>query len=69
MVVDVAHHHKKHVTNVDTLPLCCVYNLRVARMHIEDRKYGIMDAQGLSESLEVLLDLENAFCKRWEVAT
>lgn len=65
VVVDVSHDHVKNVSNVDILPLCCAYNLRVAREYIENRRSQVGGEDFCIES-ESLLALEQTVCKRWD---
>ena len=64
IMIDVARHHLKRIDNIDALPLCCAYNLRVAMKHIEGRR-GDFDEENITKCLKPMLALEEAFCKRW----
>ncbi|OJJ43872.1 hypothetical protein ASPZODRAFT_135906 [Penicilliopsis zonata CBS 506.65] len=69
IMVDVAYHHITHLTphNVDALPLCCSYNLRVAMDHIENQSRHFPGTQA-SKDLACLMALDRAFCMRWRTS-
>ena len=64
MMVDVARSHRENLVNADLLPICCTYNLRLARKHIEGRSNytGIED---LADDISALLAQEKVFNDRW----
>lgn len=65
MMADVAHDHLEFMPSVDSLPLCCAYNLRTARKHLQKNIEGNSDEQ-LKSSIDSLLKLEGVFKKRWQ---
>ncbi|KAK5996390.1 Transcription factor BOA15 [Cladobotryum mycophilum] len=66
IVTHAAHDHSKHMVprQADTNPLCCVYNLRLAKKHIEERR-GNIDQEESFSKLAPLLTLSKAVSKRW----
>ena len=63
MMAAVAHDHVKHVANIDVLPICAAYNVKIAMEHIEARRdYIGQDSSAALESLEIM---GKAFRDRW----
>ena len=63
MMASVARHHIEHIANIDIIPVCAAYNVRVATRHIAARRAYIGDSS--CADLESLAMLENAFLQRW----
>lgn len=63
MMAAVACHHVEHIANIDVIPICAAYNVRVATKHIVARRdYSGNDSCADLESLAIL---EKAFLQRW----
>ncbi|OBT94001.1 hypothetical protein VE01_07067 [Pseudogymnoascus verrucosus] len=64
MMVDVARSHRENLVNADLLPICCTYNLRVARKHIEGRS-NYTGRKNSADDISALLAQEKVFHERW----
>ncbi|OBT53938.1 hypothetical protein VE04_04322 [Pseudogymnoascus sp. 24MN13] len=64
MMVDVARSHRENLVNADLLPICCTYNLRVARKHIEGRG-NYTGRKNSADDISALLAQEKVFHERW----
>ena len=63
MMAVTARHHVEHIANIDILPVCAAYNVRVAMKHIADHEERI--GNDSSTALEPLKSLDDAFRARW----
>lgn len=62
MVLDVAQLHGEE--KAPTMPICCFYNLRAARKHIQQRNKLVGD-DALSRDIDSLLGAEEEYRKTW----
>ena len=49
MVVDIAHHHMGQGENADIASPCCIYSIRTAHKHAEDRYTTVRDDQSFDQ--------------------
>jgi hypothetical protein len=62
MVVDTARYHG--LEGSDVMPLCCYYNLRDARQHLQERNSLVGD-EALCRDIDCLLQCEERYCRKW----
>jgi hypothetical protein len=48
----------------DVIPLCCYYNLREARMHLQEQNNLVRD-EALCRNIDFLLQCEERYCSKW----
>jgi hypothetical protein len=64
MMVDIARCHRENLVNADLLPICCTYNLRAARKHIEGPS-SYTDREDSADDISTLLAQEKVLHERW----
>jgi hypothetical protein len=62
MVVDTARYHGRE--GLDVMPLCCYYNLRAARRHLQERNSFVGD-EALCPDLDCLVQCEEIYRRKW----
>jgi hypothetical protein len=62
MVVDTARYHGLEGSYV--MPLCCYYNLRDARQHIQIRN-SLAGDEALCRDVDCLQQCEERYCRKW----
>jgi len=63
MVSDIAGHHVERVANIDILPICVSYNVKIATKHITAHQDHT--DQSVRAALESLERFDKAFRQRW----
>lgn len=62
MTLDVAKWHSEEEAQI--MPICCLYNLRTAREHMQERNKIVID-KARSRDIDSLLRAEEKYCKTW----
>ena len=63
MIIDVVHWHEEKRA-LQIMPICCFYNLRAARKHMQERTKLVVD-EALSRDIDSLLRAEEKYRKAW----
>ncbi|KAF2731631.1 hypothetical protein EJ04DRAFT_554565 [Polyplosphaeria fusca] len=61
MVIDIARHRR--IDQAEVMPICCYYNLRVAKEHLQNRERP--GGPKRDKEIGYLLDSEKQYCKKW----
>ena len=67
MILDAAHDHSFHMTDVDSFPLCFAYNLEVAIKHTEGRCRNSSEGESFT-GLDPAKKMVDRFRERWRLA-
>jgi hypothetical protein len=62
LVIDVAHYHLPD--GIQTMPICCYYNLRAAIDYLQERNKSASSRE-ISRNIEFLLHSEKIYIRKW----